>query len=72
MKIENLNEEFQDEDEVEDDGSEWFIEQKVNIESELNLNLNPCKYGFAQTKSNVFSKLSVNRIILKFILFLLI
>jgi hypothetical protein len=69
VKLENLNEDdanqdYEDEEE-EDDGSEWFIEQKINIENESNLNINPCKYGFAQTKSNVFSKLSVNRNILK-------
>ena len=43
----------------EDSGDEWFIEQNIS-ESIDNINMNnKFKYGFALTKSNVFSKLSV-------------
>lgn len=45
-------------EEDEDDGSEWYIEQTVNNDNDLVLNINSPKYGFAQTKSNVFSRLS--------------
>ncbi len=55
------------EDEVaedEEDGDIWYVDQKVGTnaenDSEIKLNNLDIKYGFAQTKSNVFSKLSVN------------
>jgi hypothetical protein len=51
------------EEEIEE-GDEWFIEQSVNPdhigENEIDLNSISVKYGFAQTKANVFSKLSVS------------
>ena len=49
------------EDEIED-GDEWFIEQNVNSDNvnDIDLNSISVKYGFAQTKTNVFSKLSVS------------
>lgn len=53
-QTENLDEESNDEDEE----IEWYVEQTVN-ESDLNLNPSGSKYGFAQTKSNVFSRLNV-------------
>ena len=56
-----------DADEEEDDEIEWFIEQQANVnekdDSELDVNLTTgprIKYGFAGTKSNVFSKLGVS------------
>ena len=55
-----------DDDQVDDndnnDGDEWYLEQKVNDfdESHIQLTKVRCKYGFAQTKSNVFSRLSVS------------
>jgi hypothetical protein len=61
------NEQCEDEEDDED-GDIWYVDQKVgnNAEndSEIKLNNLEIKYGFAQTKSNVFSKLSVTRIFL--------
>ncbi len=42
----------------EDSSDEWYIEQNINPLDELNIN-NKFNYGFALTKSNIFSKLSV-------------
>ena len=47
------------EEDGEEDEDEWFIEQNVNsIEDEIKLPSN-IKYGFAQTKSNIFRRLGV-------------
>ena len=57
----NANEEngSDDEDgEEEEDGDMWYLEQEVCKDDELKIT--DIKYGFAQTKSNVFSKLSVS------------
>lgn len=62
---ENLEEDIHESSEEEiEEGDEWFIEQNVNSdnmdENEIDLNSISVKYGFAQTKTNVFSKLSVS------------
>lgn len=55
----------EEDDEAEDDEIQWYHDQKVNNEeddSDIKLISADIKYGFAQTKSNVFSKLSVSYI----------
>jgi len=51
-------------DEEEDDDIQWYVHQNVNLEEQsgddVKLSQSQIKYGFAQTKSNVFSKLNVN------------
>ena len=51
-------------DEHDDDGDQWFIDQNYSQEPETSeeISLGECvsKYGFALTRSNVFSKLSVS------------
>lgn len=54
---ETKNENEQEREETEDeDEDEWFIDQKVNDDEEINITA--IKYGFAQTKFNIFAKLS--------------
>lgn len=47
-------------EEENDDEIQWYIDQKINNEddSDIKLTSTHCQYGFAQTKSNVFSKLN--------------
>lgn len=54
LKLFNIdNEESDDED-----GDQWYIDQ--NLENEETIEVpSAVKYGFAQTKSDVFNKLSV-------------
>lgn len=54
-----------EDDDEEEDEIQWYIDQKVSNEeddSDIKLICSDIKYGFAQTKSNVFSKLSVSYI----------
>ena len=59
---ENEVEEGEDEDEI-----SWFIDQKENQDeiNEIKLNQTDICYGFAQTKSNIFAKLSVRNHLIK-------
>jgi hypothetical protein len=54
-----------EEEEDDEDDLEWYVEQNVE-ENDVKITQTEIKYGFGQTKSNVFSKLSVN--IITFIL----
>lgn len=59
--IEEINEEqVNNEDDDDDDEIQWYIEQKVNEDEDTDIKLIDSlpKYGFAQTKSNVFSRLN--------------
>jgi hypothetical protein len=58
-----IDENQNEEDEEEEEEDEWFIEQNVNQEDDddIKLSNNQIKYGFAQTKCNVFAKLSVRK-----------
>lgn len=42
--------------EEDEEGDVWYLEQQVPQDE---IKLSDVKYGFAQTKSNIFSKLSV-------------
>lgn len=57
---ENLKDNETDEDDEEE--LEWFVEQNLNQNEQLASDLTKTspKYGFANMKSNIFSKLSVN------------
>ncbi len=55
------NEDDYEEEEInENSGDEWFIEQDLKENEAKGTPLTTIKYGFALTKSNVFSKLSVS------------
>ena len=65
--IEELDDKKQEdeEDDNDEDGDIWYVEQMASSnsnEAAANTELNDLeiKYGFAQTKSKTFSKLSVN------------
>ena len=62
---ENEQEEQYEEDDDEEDGDRWFIEQQVRDDVD-DLKITDSKYGFALTKSNIFSKLSVTKILFLF------
>ena len=54
--------ECEEEEDDDEDGDKWFIEQQVrddDCDDDLKLGNTISKYGFALTKSNIFSKLSV-------------
>jgi hypothetical protein len=55
-------EEDDDDDDDDDDEIEWFLEQKCNESQNANELTSKVRYGFANGKSNVFSKLSVSNV----------
>ena len=56
-----VSEGAEDEEEEEEEGIQWYIDQKVSNDGDgVQLINSGVKYGFAQTKCNVFSKLSVS------------
>jgi hypothetical protein len=64
IEQENNEEDNDDDDDDDDDEIEWFLEQKCNESQNANELTSKVKYGFANGKSNVFSKLSVRNVLL--------
>jgi hypothetical protein len=64
-EVNNDEDENADNEEDDEDGDKWFLEQTLPTQVAESCEANSLseakfKYGFAQTKSNIFSKLSVS------------